>query len=269
MKKVKIVVADPSGNITIFVVSPCDRKDYQKIAQVLLAHKELKGEQVGFVKSIGTENIMEMAGLEFCGNAGRAFGLYAAQQQSITENTFITIQETGAAAPLQVEVKPATKYTKIRMPDPVSVKALDIPGLTTDKEPMVVDLGGIVHVVLRDVKASQEIFDTVKKALYAQGNPAAMGTIFFNTKDNTMVPIVYVKSIDSTYWEGSCGSGSQATAVALSTLENSQDGNYSYTIKQPAGTIIASVAKKKGRLAASYIEGPVAITEPQEITIED
>ena len=82
-----------------------------------------------------------------------------------------------------------------------------------------------------------------------------------------MVPIVYAQAVNTTYWEGSCGSGSQATAVALSWLNKSSDGEFSYILKQPAGTITASVEKADGEILASYIEGTVELLEPQEIEI--
>ena len=102
-------IADPAGNTTILVVSPVNRTDYQRIAQLLLEHHP-EAEQVGYIISpqsclepapdAGEYNEvqkkaqeaaaaaakaglprMEMCGLEFCGNASRAFGYYAALQQ--------------------------------------------------------------------------------------------------------------------------------------------------------------------------------------------
>lgn len=48
-KKIDIVVAYPSGNITIMVLTPTDRNDYKKVAQKLLDMKELNGEQVAYI----------------------------------------------------------------------------------------------------------------------------------------------------------------------------------------------------------------------------
>ena len=267
MKKLKILVANPSGNITIFVLTPCEQSEYQNIARKLLAHKELKGEQVGFIKSIGQKNVLEMAGMEFCGNAGRAFALYCAKAQNIMEPTDIVIRETGTDKVLHVNVNPQTNYTNIKMPDPVRIEPWTIPDLHLDKEPILVDLGGIIHIVLRDVEPSEEIFAIVKKAIYAKKYPAALGTIFFDTKTYAMVPIVYAQAVNTTYWEGSCGSGSQATALALSWLNRAANGSFGFKLKQPAGTIIARVEKNGGKILASYIEGHVELSKPQEIEI--
>ena len=267
MKKLKILLANPNGNITIFVLTPCEQKDYQSIAQSLLRCKELKGEQVGFIKKIGKENSLEMADMEFCGNAGRAFGLYCAKTQNITDFTKVVIHETGTDQLLHVEVNPQTNYTKIKMPAPVRILPWPLPEIKLKEQPILVDLGGIVHVVLRDEKASQKTFETIKRAIYQKLQPDALGVMFYASQEQSLVPIVYVKKLNTTYWEGSCASGSQATAVALSWLNKATKGKFSYTLKQPAGKITASVEKSRGKILASYVEGYVEFSPLQEIVI--
>ena len=46
--EVKLRVADPAGNITIFVTSPVERNLYAKVANELLAIKEFRGEPVSY-----------------------------------------------------------------------------------------------------------------------------------------------------------------------------------------------------------------------------
>ena len=57
MKKIRILIANPAGNITIFVLDHFEPRQYQSIASQLLAMTELKGEQVAFVAD---ENTMHM-----------------------------------------------------------------------------------------------------------------------------------------------------------------------------------------------------------------
>lgn len=256
MDKIKFMVANPGGNITIFVLSPVERKDYHTVAHKLLAQTELKGEQVGFIKSIGEHNVLEMCGLEFCGNAGRAFGLYVAQQQGLKGQQTITIEESGADTPLQVQVNVDTGYTKIKMPQPLSVREWG--------RGMLVDLGGIVHIVLKDMEPSVEKFEQVKTAFYADNTATALGVMFYNTQTETLTPVVYVDSVQTTYWEGSCGSGSLATAIVLNQQED-ENGSYSYSLQQPAGTIISTLEKHDGTLIAAYIEGIVTFSEVYEL----
>ena len=79
-KKIKIIVADPAGNITIFVKDHFDRSEYTQVARQLLEMKELRGEQVAFILDTSScgraQGKMEMCGLEFCGNASRSFLLH-------------------------------------------------------------------------------------------------------------------------------------------------------------------------------------------------
>ena len=74
--RIKVRVADPAGNITIFVTTPVEREKYPFIARQLLAREDLKGEQVGFIERKARGGFrMEMMGGEFCGNASRSFGV--------------------------------------------------------------------------------------------------------------------------------------------------------------------------------------------------
>ena len=127
-------IADPAGNTTILVVSPVNRTDYQRIAQLLLEHHP-EAEQVGYIVSpqsclepapdareynqvqkkaqeaaaaaakAGLPR-MEMCGLEFCGNASRAFGYYAALQQDPPLEE-IEICVSGCDYPLHVGITEA------------------------------------------------------------------------------------------------------------------------------------------------------------------
>ena len=73
--KLRIRRADPAGNITLFVMSKADRKDYAAISNQLLAMEEFGAEQVGFVEYQDNGKVhMQMMGGEFCGNATRSFG---------------------------------------------------------------------------------------------------------------------------------------------------------------------------------------------------
>lgn len=70
-KNIKITVANPAGNKTIFVHDKFERADYVKVAEQLLAMEEYAAEQVAFILDAPecgrAEGRMEMCGLEFCG----------------------------------------------------------------------------------------------------------------------------------------------------------------------------------------------------------
>lgn len=116
-KHINIFVADSAGNITIFVTDKFSRPDYPQVASQLLEMKEPDGEQVAFVTG---ENSMDMCGLEFCGNASRAFALFTAKKQGIKGDTIINVAVSGCDEVLPVHVNTDTGYTKIKnAPAPV------------------------------------------------------------------------------------------------------------------------------------------------------
>jgi len=267
-KKIEIVTANPAGNITIFVKTPFERKDYQAAAGQLLAMEELKGEQVAFITSqnpmsdiapsFHADGSMEMCGLEFCGNASRSFGLLLARDAGDEGIVYKAVQVSGCAEPLTVEVDLDRMRAKIKMPLPLSCEK--------KQECTIVDFGGILHIIVEDLPAEQEIFDLLKDRVYSQLNPPAMGVMFWDTARKALTPVVYVKDVDTVYFEGSCGSGT--TAVAAAFAKGKPDGIHTWAIAQPAGTIDAAAEVRDGQLVNLWIDSEVSLSEPKFVEIE-
>ena len=260
MKKIRILIANPAGNITIFVLDHFEPRQYQAIASQLLAMTELKGEQVAFVAD---ENTMHMCGMEFCGNASRAFALMTAQKQGIAGYGQVEINVSGCDQPLSVEVNTENQFTRIGMPPPLRIEKWEEGGLPRGS--YLVDMDGIMHIVVRDMAPTLEHFNEIKDLVDKKFDPPAMGVMFFNTTAGTLTPVVYVKEVNTTYFEGSCGSGTTAVAAAFSADE--PDGSYRFTLPQPAGTITATVDKVQGEVKAVYIEGTVSLSEVMEVEV--
>ncbi len=289
-RTIKITVANPAGNKTIFVHDRFERADYAKVAEQLLGLKEYAAEQVAFLLEAPAcgraQGKMEMCGLEFCGNATRTFGLMVARKLGISGAGKVFIDTSGAEEILTVEVNTDTDYTKVKMPAYVGIKEFDLSGLfdeagdtrNSDSEAIeaapnarlkcvkAVDFGGILHLIIPDIHADIENFEKVKHFVYDGLNPPAMGAMFYDTEKRTLTPVVYVKDVDSTYFEGSCASGTAACAVAFSV--GKPDGDYTFSFPQPAGTIDASVEVRGGKAQKVYIEGPVEISDPVTVEIE-
>ena len=126
--EVKLRVADPAGNITIFVTSPVERNLYAKVANELLAIKEFRGEQVGFIErhEDGSSH-MEMMGGEFCGNATRSFGYLLGKEQESKDayKKTVTVDVSGSSEKLDVEVDYETgKYYKASIAEQMKGKEL-------------------------------------------------------------------------------------------------------------------------------------------------
>ncbi len=264
-RNVRISVADPAGNITIFVHDKFDRKHYPEVANQLLDMRELMGEQVAYIKDLeGKEGLpkMEMCGLEFCGNASRSFALIAAKAQKLRGENDITIDVSGSDEDLNVSVNTDTNYTKILMPRALRVFSEEIFG----KPAMIADYGGIMHVVVRNIQASEETFARYREYINGKYDPPAMGVMFWDEATERLTPVVYVKDVDTTYFEGSCGSGSTATGTCFGILEG--EGEHHYSLPQPAGTIDVTCIVEGGIAKEVYIEGPVGLTEVREVEIE-
>lgn len=262
-QNIRVRVANASGNITIFVLDYFDRSQYQDIATQLLQIEELGGEQVAFVTG---EQSMDMCGLEFCGNASRSFALMLAEERQIEGTAKIQVQVSGCNEILGVDVDPANKYTRIKMPLPVSVEHLANTGIDFLDGACLIDMDGIMHVVVTDVEACDTNFVLAKDYVNKKYAPPAMGVMFFDSEKNFLTPVVYVRDVDTTYFEGSCGTGSTAVAAAFTVEETS--GIFQLELQQPAGVIIATIEKAHGEIKTIYIQGPIVLHDVEEITID-
>lgn len=262
LSSIQIIAADPAGNKTIFVLTPVARKHYQKIASYLLSLKEFGAEQVAFVlpdvpDDPSIHGRMEMCGLEFCGNASRTFALIQAKKLGLSGHHTIRVQVSGCEKPLDVEVDTDTNDTKIQMPTPLSI--------TTWKNDILVDLGGILHLVTTNKDPEPAVFESLKEQLVKEYDPPALGVMFFQPENRNLTPVVYVADVQTTYFEGSCASGTVAVIAALTHACPS--GDYSYVIRQPQGELTASIQKGKEEINSVFIQGPVTMEHPVAIQL--
>lgn len=261
-KKIEIVVANPSGNITIFVKTHCLQAQYQKIATQLLALEKLGAEQVAFVRHCGDtadiDGAMDMCGMEFCGNASRAFALMLAQDEHKIGKITKRVQVSGCEEPLTVEVDMESQRAKIRMPNPKSCEKID------DK--CIVDFGGILHMIVEDEIPSEECFKQYCKEIYRRGNPPAAGVMFWDSAEKKMTPVVYVKDVDTVYFEGSCGSGT--TALAAARALDCEDGTYTWSVPQPEGVIDVTAVVRDRNAEEIYIDSTIVIGKPMTMEVE-
>lgn len=253
--KLNTLRADPAGNITLFVLDPVPPGDRAGLAARLMALPSTDTEQVGYVcpPVMGGSGRLEMAGGEFCGNAARAFGMLTAQKLGGASQ--VRVEVSGCEGPVTIEVDWSNRTARAEMPLPRSVRRMEShPGI-------LVDLGGIAHLVVEDVPPSREFFDRAEPLLRDIPGLEAYGVIFL--EGETMTPLVKVPAAGTLVWEGSCGSGSLAAAVAQSR----DDGPFVRKYVQPAGTVEASVTRRNGKIVSAWIGGPVNLDPPCEIEI--
>jgi diaminopimelate epimerase len=273
-----IVVANPAGNITIFVLGAetCSAEQCGKISKALLADKTLRAEQVGFVtpalcgqRAKNDLWRLQMMGGEFCGNAARSFGLYVAQQTGITKKSVVSIAISGSKNPVAVEVDVQKNFAAVEIPPPIAATNIKYKNMTLP----VYIFEGITHVIAQDIPLSKKTFLDIQKIaesaaaqtrLYPLNGsaadtpplPDALGVMFYDSAKQFLQPAVYVYQTDSLVFESSCGSGS--AAFALAHFSAAQDG--AITIKQPGGSIDVFVQKQADRLSALKIGGAVTLS---------
>ena len=249
--KLKVLRADPAGNITLFVLSPVEKKDYASVANRLMALPQFAAEQVGFIH----DGRMDMEAGEFCGNASRAYGMLMARQQGISGE--VKIHVSGCDYPLSVVVTEDSAGCEMPLPlwtRKESVKEIDC---------TLVHLGGIAHLIAENVEPSEAFFSEAEPIFRKMPELEAYGVIFLDGEH--MKPLVKVPATNTLFWEGSCGSGTLAAQIARS--EGQPDGVYSGAFIQPAGVVTAEVTRRGGVIVSAKIGGPVTLDEPIEIEI--
>ena len=251
--EVKLRVADPAGNITIFVTSPVERNLYAKVANELLAIKEFRGEQVGFIErhEDGSRH-MEMMGGEFCGNATRSFGYLLGKEQEPKDayKKTVTVDVSGSSKKLDVEVDYEAGTSKTMMPLPEKIEEVET--AQYGSYPMVV-FDGINHVIVKGPRREDAFVQAVLEAAMAKHKCDACGIMFLEPSADGME-------------KSSCGSGSMATAVYLSKQKN--DGKYVYILKQPGGIIEATVVKENGKTVECKMGGPVSVSLEKTVEVK-
>lgn len=257
--KLKVLRADPAGNITLYVLDPVPANQRASLAARLM---ELPGqgiEQVGFRCSPGPgcDGRMEMAGGEFCGNATRAYGQLIAREMGGSNQ--VRLEVSGCDHPVTVITDLDAGTARTEMPLPLYAKDVDAAG----KSGILVHLGGIAHLVVEGIEPTLDFFEKAEPLLRDIPGLDAYGVIFL--KDGRMTPLVKVPAAGSLVWEGSCGSGTLAAAVAQSL--NAPDGQFARDYVQPAGTVRAGVVREGGRVAKAWIGGPVSLGEPFETEV--
>ena len=270
MRKWNVVRADPAGNITLFVLDEVAPAERGPLAAKLMALPELAAEQVGYACPApeGTDGHMEMAGGEFCGNASRAYGMLMAKKMGVRGKARLTLEVSGSDRLVGVELDTEAGTASADMPLPRSAAARELGGVGG----VLVDLGGIVHFVVRREPDGtlMDALDALMRDSRAKGEfseAEAYGVIFLH--DGRMTPLVKVPAAGSLVWEGSCGSGSLAAAVAesLERVQSEDSGSFAQDFVQPSGTVRAEIGWRRHVITQARIGGAVTLSEPMVLEV--
>ncbi len=255
----RVLRADPAGNITLFVLDPVPPGERGTLAARLMALPGSDIQQVGFrcPPGPGLDGRMEMAGGEFCGNATRAYGFLIARERGTSAP--VRLQVSGMDHPVTVNTDLAAGTARCEMPLPLWIRPAAVGGTCA----LLVHLGGIAHLVTEEVTPSLDFFRQAEPLLAEIPRLDAYGVIFLNA--DRMTPLVKVPAAGSLVWEGSCGSGTLAAAIART--RSAPDGESIHRFHQPAGTVEAGVTRRNGTFTATWIGGNVSLGEPLQVNL--
>jgi hypothetical protein len=226
------VIAAANGNGTAIevIASPLTRAEYVRRGRILGENTERLGaEQAGFL--VSSQSHFEMAGGEFCGNASRAAAVMFSKLRG-ADNVEFTVSGFKGLVSATVDRRSDNEYyVRCRFPG-MSVEVYPVEG--HEQTINIVDLGGIVHVVVESrFPAQAEIYRETHHHLTEElslRERDAVGVVWIERKDDSVAihPVVWVRSIDTFFYESSCGSGTIAACAVTGVSD----------IIQPTGKII-------------------------------
>ena len=254
-----ILMADPAGNRTAFVMNRVDRSLYAAAGAAIMNDlTDLRAEQVGFYEEPveGGLGRLIMSGGEFCGNAARSFGYMLVHRKGLPEESDIRIEMSGADGLLPVHTEKGRSSALVPLPG--EFKAYT-PFIFEGKEviPTAIPVGGILHAVVTGREPSEAFANAMIDHLRDTTDAPAAGCIFVD--GNRMIPYVWVRDTGTRVWEGSCGSGTIAASCYL--CREKADGSFSYEFTEPGGTLGAIIQKKDGAVISASLSGPVSLEE--------
>lgn len=255
---ISYTVIRPGGNDTALVNGIIDDPKQRKRINDALMQRYPNVEQVGFIDLTPESEQLMMAGGEFCGNATRSTAFLALNGTPGE----ILLQVSGVDQPLRAGV---TQNGEAYAQMPVYANPDKIRSVDSDT---VVEMEGITQCITYEI---QEIIgknpDQIKavamakiRALGLDTSPAA-GVIYTEKVENQyrIIPVVYVRDIDTLFLETACGSGT--TALGL-TLSKEQGKGTRASVMQPSGLPITVDVTYDGKtFGYTQISGPVDTLE--------
>lgn len=246
-KETLITAAGGNGTAIQILDDPLTRLEYETVGKDLGDRLEPYGaEQAGFL--VLNDHHFEMAGGEFCGNASRAAAVLFSKYDDQKDVSF-TVSGFDGTVSGSVEQQDAAHY---------QVRCV-FPGLPTDVTEVtladgtpasIVDLGGIVHVVIEaPFPVDPAVYEAEHHSItekFNLGERDAVGVVWFERAGDAieMHPVVWVKAINTFFYETSCGSGT----IAVGRVTNVP------SIIQPSGSSISAEITEDAVILESEME---------------
>ena len=249
--KFKYKILNPGGNKTALVEGLDFSKEERVRVNNIILEDNKDVEQVGFIDR--SKRKLEMAGGEFCMNATRC-AIYEFLEKKEGK---IDLCVSGYNGKIEGGInKDKSVYAKLKI-EKSKDDLIEKRGIFN-----LVKLDGILQVVVEEGNLNEFILKLKENEKEAKielkeimksldSKEDAIGIILLERKDNLLKinPVVWVKEIDTVYYETACGSGSLATAICKSFESNINE----LSIMQPSGYIINIKLEKR----VFYIENAI------------
>lgn len=236
-KDLKMTYYRPSGNDTMLVEGLLEKFSERKAIndELLTVYPQL--EQVGFVSTTGQPQLL-MAGDEFCGNASRCAAVY----YLVGLDGRIDLRVCNGQKIITVGIENGQAWSEIPLLNPI-VKANVRPLSDTA---FCVGMDGITHYVFEEKVSNVKEEAQARLDQWADQFQNCVGIIFVSTDDKgetAIQPVVYVRSIETLFYETACGSGTVAVAL-VQYFKSGQAVNMK--LKQPSGQWISANVDENG-----------------------
>ena len=258
--EVKYVIAVPGGNDTALVYGTDYTPEQKKKINDAIMAKHSNVEQVGFVDP-NKKPELQMAGGEFCGNATRSAAyLYLGGQKG--EMQIIVNSEDLINAGVFDGGKAWCEIPLYHGKDVITTKE---PGI------FIVKMNGMVSVVIKPEVAKRYLNDTSLLKQYGMEfihkyhleESEAVGVMFCENIGPKLKinPVVWVKAINTLFYETACGSGTTATCM-VEAYESGESKKID--ILQPSGlTITAEITFENNQVTKAVISGDVVFDKKE------
>jgi len=245
--EVEYKIYNPCGNITALVIGDDYTKEQrQRINDEIMKQNETV-EQVGFLSV--TAKKLTMAGGEFCGNATRCATKYYLEDKKGE----LDIKVSGTSDILKSgKCKNGELWTQI----PISKENIE----KIENNAYKINLEGISHIVINKYVNEFERKIIIDKYIQTYNNESALGVVFIENieKQIRINPYVWVKDINTLFYEQSCGSGSAAVGILQSFLKQK---SLEILILQPYGEIIKVTTNYQNQIKEVRISGKIDCDE--------
>lgn len=242
--KIEYKIYNPSGNITALVIGDDYNLKERKLINDKIMKNNKKVEQVGFVSKENKK--LTMAGGEFCGNATRCAVLHYI---NIKKQESIELEINNQKLKAGID---ENKNIWCEMP----IEEYKINEL--DKNIYKILLKGITIVVIRHSKNYKNLKQRAKNLIKNYNiEDNAVGVMFIKRENEQikMYPIVWVREIDTLFFENACGSGTIAVAMLETFL--SQESN-NYCIMQPSKECLETeIIFENNRITKAILKGKI------------